>query len=114
MIATIAATNPRVALVDLAAVTTQIASSPTGTISFGGEHDRPVDARRRITTTSSSPTAIHVGTVGQGIIADEFAHSIDTKFGAQLFPPTPAGDRPLRRHDLQPRHALPHADPRVR
>ena len=87
-IAAIAATNGRVALVDLAAVTAMTAGSPTGTIPFGGQ-------TIRLTTPGDDfhdfflADGIHVGTVAQGIIADEFALAVDTHYGSQLFPPTP-------------------------
>jgi hypothetical protein len=87
-IAAIAASSNRIALVDLAAVTKQTAQSPTGTISFGGQTIdliTPSDEWHHFFLADT----IHVGTVGQGIIADEFALSIDQKFGAQLFPPSP-------------------------
>lgn len=87
-IAAVAATSDRIALVDLAGVTAQTASSPTGTISFGG---------RTISLVTPGDNyhdffladGIHVGTVAQGIIADLFALAVDIKFGGQLFPPTP-------------------------
>ncbi|GAC1467841.1 MAG: hypothetical protein NVSMB9_09890 [Isosphaeraceae bacterium] len=83
-----AATSDRVALVDLDAITQKVGSSPTGSIPFG---DQTITLR----TTSDDyhsfflADGIHVGTVAQGIIAEAFAQSIDSKFGAQLFPPSP-------------------------
>jgi len=80
--------NSRVALADLAAVTQQAASSPTGTITFGGQTINllvPSDDYHSFFLGD----LIHVGTVGQGIIADTFALAIDQEFGSQLFPPSP-------------------------
>lgn len=77
----VAGTN-RVALVDLATMTNQLAHVPAS-VPYGG-------------TTISTTTAgddfhdffladgIHVGTVGQGMIANAFVTTIDTAFGAQL------------------------------
>ena len=86
----LAAADPsRVAVADLAAtIAASAAGNTTGTISFGGQ---------TITLLSASDDylsffladGIHPGTVGQGIIADLFAETIDGDFGAQLFPVTP-------------------------
>jgi hypothetical protein len=87
-ITAIAATSNRIAEVDLAGITAQLASSPTGTVSFGGQ-------TIRLTTVGDDyhnfflADGIHIGTIGQGIIADEFALAVDSHFGGQLFPPTP-------------------------
>ena len=84
----LAATSDRIAVLDLAAVTASAAGSTTGTITFGG---LPIS----LTTASDDylsfflADGIHIGTVGQGIVADAFAETIDQKFGAQLFPITP-------------------------
>jgi phospholipase/lecithinase/hemolysin len=78
-----AATNPRVALVDLAAATAPLASSPTGTFVFGGTTINlltPGDDFHDFFLADG----IHLGTIGQSIIADLFAEAIDTKFGANL------------------------------
>lgn len=88
LIRSIAAGSTRVALVDLQQVTQQAASSPTGTIQFGG-------ATINLLVPSDDYHSfflgdyIHIGTVAQGIVADEFALSVDQKFGSQLFPPAP-------------------------
>jgi hypothetical protein len=87
-ITAIAATSSRIAEVDLAGITAQLASSPTGTYSFGGQ-------TIRLTGVGDDyhdfflADGIHIGTIGQGIIADEFALAVDSHFGGQLFPPTP-------------------------
>lgn len=87
-IAAVAATSDRIALVDLASVTAQSASSPTGTVSFGGQTINlvtPGDDYHHFFLADG----IHVGTVAQGIIANLFALAVDTKFGGRLSPPTP-------------------------
>ena len=87
-IAAVAATSPRIAEVDLAGITAMLASNPTGTASFGGQTISlltPSDDYHSFFLADG----IHVGTVGQGIIADEFALTVDSHFGGQLFPPTP-------------------------
>ncbi len=88
MITSLAASNSRVALVNLAAVTAQLESSPTGTFSFGG-----------VTVNLNTPgenfhdyflgDGLHSGTIAQGIYADTFAEAIDQKFGADLIPISP-------------------------
>jgi hypothetical protein len=87
-IAAVVATSPRVAEVDLAGITAKLASNPSGTASFGGQ-------TISLTTAGNDyhdfflADGIHIGTIGQGIIADEFALTVDSHFGGQLFPPTP-------------------------
>ena len=88
LIGAVAASNDRVALLDLNAVTKQAAGSPTGTLPFGGQTivlRTPSDDYHSFFLADG----IHVGTIGQGIIAEEFALAVDQKFGAQLFPPSP-------------------------
>ena len=82
-------TNPRVAVVDLAQViASETAGNTTGTASFGGQ-------TINLTTPGEDyhdfflADGLHVGTVAQGIIADEFAQAVDAKFGANLSPPDP-------------------------
>lgn len=87
LIATVAKSSNRIALVDLAAATRQTATSGSGSLSFGGESidvRTPGDDYHHFFLADS----LHVGTVGQGIIAELFALSIDQKFGAQLSPPS--------------------------
>jgi GDSL-like Lipase/Acylhydrolase len=84
----IAASNPRIAILDLAAVVSQISATGGAPISFGGatvDFTNPRDDYHSFFLGD----AYHPGTIGQGIIADEFAITIDNAFGAQLFPPTP-------------------------
>jgi hypothetical protein len=84
-----AAGNRRIALVDLAATAAQlVAQAPGGTLRFGGttlDLDRPGDNFHHFFLADG----IHVGTVGQGIIADAFVHAVDARFGARLVPLTP-------------------------
>ena len=79
--------NPRIAVVDLASVTAQAASNPTGTISVGGETISLLHPSNDYHSFFLADL-IHAGTVAQGIIADTFVLSIDAKFGEQLFPVT--------------------------
>jgi phospholipase/lecithinase/hemolysin len=83
-----AAAPDRVVVDDLAALVKQVASSPTGTIDFGG-------------TTISLRTVgdnyhnffladgFHPGTVGQTILADTIVQTLDAKWNIGLFPVTP-------------------------
>jgi hypothetical protein len=84
-----AATSSRIALVDLDAVVKQIGATATnGQIPFDHtiiDLTHPSDDYHSFFLGDY----IHIGTVGQGIVADEFALAIDGKFGAQLFPPAP-------------------------
>src|SRR5262249_55391084 len=85
---TAAAADPRVALVDLAAATALLASSPPGTVAFGGttvDLRTPGDDYHDLFLADG----IHLGTIGQSIIAGLFAEAIDTKFGAHLKPISP-------------------------
>jgi hypothetical protein len=97
LIRTTAASNPRVALADLAGVLAQLQAGATGpTTSFGG-----------ITVNLTTPgddyhnfflaDLIHIGTLGQTLVADTFATAIDTKFAANLFPVTPQEAVPFAR-----------------
>jgi hypothetical protein len=77
------ASNPRVAVVDLAGVTTLLASSPTGTFTYGGTTVNlltPGDDYHDFFLADG----IHVGTIGQSIIADLFVQAVDSKFGASV------------------------------
>lgn len=84
----IAASSPRVAILDLAAVTSRITAGGGAPISFGGATIDFLNPRDNYHSFFLGDY-YHIGTVGQGIIADEFALTIDQAFGAQLFPPTP-------------------------
>jgi phospholipase/lecithinase/hemolysin len=82
--------SSRIALVDLAGQSAQLLSAggATGTASFGG-------ATINLTTPGDNyhdfflADGIHIGTVGQGIIAADFISAIDSHFGAKVAPLTP-------------------------
>ncbi len=84
----IAASNPRIGLLDLAAVTQALTASGGAPINFGGATVDFTDPRDDYHSFFLGDN-IHPGTIGQGVIADEFALTIDNDFGAQLFPPIP-------------------------
>jgi hypothetical protein len=92
----IAATQPRVALADLALESSALATAGPAA-SFGGT---------TITLTTSSndyhsfflADGLHVGTVGQGIIANTIVAALDAKFGAGVSVFTPAGIIGLAQH----------------
>ena len=78
-----AAKNPRVALADLAAESVSLFGGQGSTVKFGG-------ATISLTTPGDSynhaflADGIHVGTVVQGVIADQFIIAIDAKFKAKV------------------------------
>ncbi|MDR3634076.1 MAG: SGNH/GDSL hydrolase family protein [Isosphaeraceae bacterium] len=85
-VTSVAAGNNRIALVDLAGLSSQLGQTATGSggsVSFGG-------ATISLTTPGNDyhdfflADGLHVGTVGQGLIADAFVNAIDTKFGAKV------------------------------
>ena len=81
----LAASDPRVALVDLAGQATQLTQLSGNSVPFGG-------------TTISLATpgdnyhdfyladGLHIGTVGQAFIANDFVDAIDAHFGAKVVP----------------------------
>ena len=82
----VAAGNPRVALVDLAA-RFQTWSGTTQT-TFGGrtiDLVRPGDDDHHLYLAD----LLHPGTVGQGVIANEVVSALDAKFGARFAPVAP-------------------------
>ncbi|HEY2158575.1 MAG TPA: SGNH/GDSL hydrolase family protein [Isosphaeraceae bacterium] len=85
----IAATQPRVALADLALESSALATAGP-TASFGG-------TTISLTTASDNyhsfflADGLHVGTVGQGIIANTIVAALDAKFGAGVNVFTPGG-----------------------
>ncbi|HEV3163009.1 MAG TPA: SGNH/GDSL hydrolase family protein [Isosphaeraceae bacterium] len=87
-IVAIAATSSRIALVDLAGQSAVLALGPASA-SFGG-------TKVNLTTIGNDfhdfflADGIHVGTIGHGIIADDFLTAIDTQFGAGVPLLTPA------------------------
>jgi GDSL-like Lipase/Acylhydrolase len=85
--ASVAAAGPRATLVDLAAASEQLASSP-GSVPFGGitlDLVTPGDSYDHFYLADG----VHVGTVGQGLIADQFINAVDSAFGAHIAPLTP-------------------------
>jgi phospholipase/lecithinase/hemolysin len=82
-IAGLAAGNPRIALVDLAGQTAELAAIRGGSAPFGG-------TTIHVTTPGDSyhdfflADGLHIGTVGQGIIAGDFITAIDSHFGARV------------------------------
>ena len=84
-----AAGNSRIALVDLAATAAQLsARARGGSVRFGGtaiDLARPGDGYHHFFLADG----IHVGTVGQGIIAEAFVKAVDAMFGAGLAPLPP-------------------------
>jgi hypothetical protein len=81
------ASNPRVAVADLASASTALSTSGP-TVRFGG-------TTINLTTTSEDyhsfflADGLHVGTVAQGIIADTIVEALDAKFHAGVTPLTP-------------------------
>jgi hypothetical protein len=84
-----AASNSRIALVDLAAITVELrAQAPRGSLRYGGrtiDLTRPGDSVRHFFLADG----IHVGTVGQWIIAAGFVQALDARFGARVASLTP-------------------------
>jgi hypothetical protein len=85
-IQSIASGNGRIAVVDLAGMANQLAqasASNDGAVSFGG-------ATISLTTPGDDyrdfflADGLHIGTVGQGIIADAFINAIDSQFGVPV------------------------------
>jgi phospholipase/lecithinase/hemolysin len=88
LIRTTAAGNGRVALADLAAEAEALQATPGGPVPFGGT---AID----LATTGDDfrhfylADGVHVGTVGQGLIADAFVAALDARFGVGLAPLSP-------------------------
>jgi hypothetical protein len=82
-----AASNPRIALVDLDAVTKAVAALGSPTLNFGV----PINLLTPGNDYHNFFLAdfYHIGTLGQTLVADLFASAIDFKFGAGLFPVSP-------------------------
>ena len=83
-IASIAATNPRVALADLAAYSAGVAAAGA-TVPFGGTTINLVVPSNDYHSFFLAD-GLHLGSVGQGVIANTFINAIDTKFGATVRP----------------------------
>ena len=77
----LASANPRVAVSDLAATANAAAASTV--LPYGG-------TTVNLTTTSNAyqsfflADGLHVGTIGQGVIANGFIQAVDTTFGARV------------------------------
>jgi hypothetical protein len=88
-IRSVAAGNSRIALVDLAAQSAELAGlASLGAVPFGGTTinlTTPGDSYRDFFLADG----IHLGTVGQGTIADDFVSAIDSQFGAKIKPLSP-------------------------
>jgi hypothetical protein len=82
---TVASHLDRTALIDLATVVSQLEASPTSTIQFGGQTIFLTTANNNYHSFFLAD-GIHIGTVGQGIIADLFVNAVDSKFGARIAP----------------------------
>lgn len=82
------AQQPNIALADLAAITAQLTTNTTGTVQFGGTTINLVTPGNDYHNFFLAD-GLHIGTVGQGIIADTIVQALDTKFDAQLFPIPP-------------------------
>jgi lysophospholipase L1-like esterase len=78
----------RIAIVDLAALTTPLAQGPSS-FSFGGA-TIAIHASGDDYHDLFLADGLHMGTVGQGMIANAFISTLDTSFGAQIQPLTPA------------------------
>lgn len=90
-ITTVANGNTRIALVDLAGLSDQLgqaASATGGNVPYGG-------TTVHVTTPGNSyqdfflADGLHVGTIGQGLIADAFINAIDSNFGQKIHPLSP-------------------------
>jgi hypothetical protein len=81
-----AAGNNRVALVDLAGLSSQVVQAAAGgatSVPFGGTNvslTTPGDDYHDFFLADG----LHIGTIGQGLIADAFINAVDTKFGAKV------------------------------
>jgi hypothetical protein len=86
-LAAMVAGNPRIVLVDLAAITQQLATAPPQ-VPFGGaviDLATPGNDFHHFFLGDN----IHFGTVGQGLIADTFVNAVDTQLGLHIRPLTP-------------------------
>jgi phospholipase/lecithinase/hemolysin len=87
-IRSVAAGNSRIALVDLAGQATELAAFGSGSVRFGG-------TTIHLTTTADNyhnfflADGLHIGTVGQALIANDFIMAIDADFGARVAPLIP-------------------------
>jgi phospholipase/lecithinase/hemolysin len=88
-IASVAAGQSRIALIDLAGQAAELSTIPGGSVRFGG-------TTIKLTTAGDNyhdfflADGLHPGTVGQGIIANDFITAVNGHFGAQIAPLSPA------------------------
>jgi hypothetical protein len=81
----VAASDIRIALVDLASQAAQLTQLSGGSVPFGG-------ATISLATPGDDyhdfflADGLHIGTVGQGIIANDFLTAVDAHFGARIAP----------------------------
>jgi hypothetical protein len=81
----LAAGNRRIALVDLAGESAALATIQSSSVSYGG-------TSVHLTTPGDNyhdfflADGLHIGTIGQGIIAGDFITAIDAQFGAHVAP----------------------------
>jgi hypothetical protein len=81
----LAASDPRIALVDLAGQAAVLGGITSGSVGYGG-------TTIHLTTPGEDyhdfflADGIHIGTVGQGIIASDFVTAIDSRFDAHVAP----------------------------
>jgi hypothetical protein len=85
LIRSTAASSDRIALADLATASSALTNAPSGSAQFGGatiDLRTPGDDYHHFFLADG----IHVGTVGQGVIADTFIAAVDARFGAGIAP----------------------------
>lgn len=83
----LAASDPRIALVDLASQTTELTQLAGASVPFGGTSislATPGDNYHDFFLADG----LHIGTVGQGLIANDFVEAIDAHFGTRVEPLT--------------------------
>jgi hypothetical protein len=87
-IQSVAAGNSRIALVDLAGQATELSALGSASVPFGGaviHLTNPADSYHDFFLADG----LHIGTVGQGLIANDFIMAIDADFGTRVAPLTP-------------------------
>ena len=100
----VAASSPRVALVDLAAVNRQLGQTPAASIPFGG-------ATINLAAVGDDyhdfflADGVHPGTVAQGIIANLFLDAFNSHFGTAVRPLSPTE---IVRHAAQVQSRIRH------
>ncbi len=84
----VAARSDRIALADLAQLNATITNSGAAAVPFDGttlDLVNPGDGYQHLYLADG----LHVGTIGQGLIADAFIEAIDNQFGARVAPLAP-------------------------